>query len=123
MSNQSLGTGRVFAIVGLSVGLITLMISFVPFIGVIAVVPGVFALSASITAVMLARRGKSPFTLSTIALAISFIGFIIAVLWAVIFYQATKKKDTPQQEKPRQSIERVYTPPSILQHGDCCSYY
>jgi predicted PurR-regulated permease PerM len=100
MSETAKAFGRTFAILGLAFGLLALLLSFVPVIGIIAAAPGVIAFIASFIAVLLARRGNAPLGLSTVALAISTLGLLIALIWGLIFYQATKKRELPEQQEP-----------------------
>lgn len=100
--------GQIFAIAGLALGIFTLLVAFVPFIGVFAAGPGILGFGASLTAVLMARRGKAPPGLSTVALALAVLGLLIAFVWGMIFYQATKKRDyEPRQKDTGRGMEMV----------------
>ena len=101
--------GQILAIAGLVLGIFTLLVAFVPFVGVFAAIPGIFAFGASLTAVLMARRGSAPPAVSTVALALAVLGLLIAIVWGMIFFQATKKRPEPSGPAAREDgMEMVY---------------
>jgi len=114
MSETAKAFGRTLAILGLAFGLLALLLSFVPVIGIIAAAPGVIAFIASIVAVILASKGNGPKGLSSVALAISALGLLIALIWGLLLYQATKKRDLPEQKSP-EGTEMVQIRNGLLQ--------
>ena len=109
--------GNILTVAGLALAILTLLISFVPCIGTLAVIPGVLAIIFSAFAVKEAAKGNAPKTLTTASLAISIIGVVIAIIWAVfiisvtprqkprdLFYPQKKYKNIEENDDSRKSI-------------------
>lgn len=84
-TGQSSTAGQGLGIAGLILGIIALIIAFIPCIGVLAVVPGGVALVLSIVGMTQANRGDGSKGLVVAALVISVLSVVVAIAWGVFF--------------------------------------
>lgn len=82
---------RSLGISGLVLGVITLLISFIPCLGAYAFIPGVVAICISTTGLVMARRQHIPKTILVAALIISLIGTATAIGWALYMNNVMSK--------------------------------
>jgi hypothetical protein len=80
------GAGQGFGVAGFVLGLIALILSFIPCLGMYAVVPGVIAIIFSAIAFSQANRANAPRGLIIAALIISITGTLIAS-WQLVMIQ------------------------------------
>jgi uncharacterized membrane protein len=83
--------GQGFGITGLVVGIIALIVSFIPCIGLLALLPALIAIVFSIVALTQANRGQGAKGLIIAAIVVSSLAFLVSVGWAVYF---TREVDT-----------------------------
>lgn len=76
--------GEGFGIAGLILGILALIVAFIPCIGLIALVPGVIAIILSIVALMQANQGNGAKGLIIAALVISILATCIAAIWGIV---------------------------------------
>lgn len=84
-TGQSSTAGQGLGIAGLILGVLALLIAFIPCIGVLAVVPGAVALILSILGMTQANRGDGSKGLVVAALVLSILSVVVAVAWGVFF--------------------------------------
>lgn len=76
--------GQLAGVVGIVFGIISLIVAFIPCIGIIALFPGLLAIVFSITSIVQASRGNGSRGLGIAALLVSLLSILIAVIWLVI---------------------------------------
>jgi hypothetical protein len=76
--------GEGFGIAGLILGILALIVAFIPCIGLIALVPGIIAVILSIVALMQANQGNGAKGLIIAALVISILATCIAAIWGIV---------------------------------------
>ena len=82
------GAGQGFGVAGFVIGLIALIISFIPCLGLYAFVPGIIALIFSIVALTQANRASASRGLIIAALVISSVATVIASWQFVMVHRA-----------------------------------
>jgi hypothetical protein len=80
------GAGQGFGVAGFVLGLIALILSFIPCLGMYALVPGVIAIVFSAVAFLQAGRANAPRGLIIAALVISILGSSLAT-WQIVMVQ------------------------------------
>lgn len=78
MTNNSSNAGQGFGIAGFVLGIIALIISFIPCLGMYALVPGVVAIALSAVGLSQATKANASKGLIIAALVISILGTVIA---------------------------------------------
>ena len=93
--------GQVAGIIGIVMGIISLIVAFIPCVGIVAFVPGGIAIVFSIISIVQANRGNGAKTLSIVSLVISSIAIVIAAAWLMLFSGITtianKAINNPEQ--------------------------
>jgi len=87
---------RALGITGLVIGVITLLISFVPCLGVFAFIPGVVGIVISFTGIMMARKQHVQKNILVAALVISLIGTATSMGWA-LYTNNVMNKDASEE--------------------------
>jgi uncharacterized membrane protein len=82
---QSSTAGQGLGIAGLILGILAILIAFIPCIGVLAVVPGGVALILSIIGMTQANRGDGSKGLVVAALVLSILSIVVAIAWGIFF--------------------------------------
>ncbi len=77
--------GQVAGIIGVVLGVISLIVAFIPCVGVVAFIPGGLALIFSIISIVQANRGDGSKALGIASFIVSCIAIIIAVVWLMVF--------------------------------------
>ena len=77
--------GQGFAIAGLVIGILALLISFIPCIGITAILIGILAVVFSAVAFSMARKSDSQKGMALAALIVSSLAVIIGFVWIVFF--------------------------------------
>ncbi len=80
--------GKTMGIAGLVLGILAAVLSFVPCLGMWAIVPGIIGLILSAIAMMQAGKTNSPKGMAIGGLICSIIGIIIAAYWIYALYFA-----------------------------------
>ncbi len=80
--------GQGFGVAALVVGIIALILSFIPCIGVIALLPAVVGIVFGVIAFMQANRGNGAKGLIISALIVSSLALVASVAWSYYFTQA-----------------------------------
>ena len=88
MEEKKSNAGQGLGIAGLVLGIIALIISFIPCIGLYALVPGIIAIVLSAVALSQAKSANAAKGLIIAALVISIIGTAIAALQGLVFKSA-----------------------------------
>jgi len=94
MSEEKTNAGQGLGIAGFVLGLIALIISFIPCLGMYALVPGIPAIVLSAIGLSQANKGNGAKGLIIAAIVISIIGTIIAGVWGVIAITATSATES-----------------------------
>jgi hypothetical protein len=84
MEEQHSNAGQGLGIAGLVLGIIALIIAFIPCFGWVAIVPGAVALVLSIVGLSQATKVNAPKGVIIAALVISIIGTSVAAIWGVL---------------------------------------
>lgn len=71
-------------IIGIVLGIISLIVAFIPCVGIVAFFPGVLAIVFSIISIVQASNGNGKKGLGIAALIISIVSVVIAAVWIVI---------------------------------------
>lgn len=77
--------GQAMGIIGIVLAVISLILAFIPCIGVVAFLPGALALVFSIISIVQAANGYGSKSLGIGALIVSLISILLAAVWLVIF--------------------------------------
>lgn len=93
--------GQVAGIIGIVMGIISLIVAFIRCVGIVAFVPGGIAIVFSIISIVQANRGNGAKTLGIVSLVISSIAIVIAAAWLMLFSGITtianKAINNPEQ--------------------------
>jgi hypothetical protein len=76
--------GQGFGIAGMILGVLALVIAFIPCVGLIAIVPGAIAIILSIIGLIQANQGNGAKGLIIAALVISILATSIAAIWGIV---------------------------------------
>ena len=77
--------GQVMGIIGIVLGVISLIVAFIPCVGVVAFIPGILALLFSVISIVQASRGNGSKGLGIVALVVSCLAILLAALWLSVF--------------------------------------
>ena len=80
--------GQGFGIASLILGILALLIAFIPCIGIFALLPGIIAIVLSIVGLSQARNSNGTTGIIIAGLVISIIGTLIAAVW-ILFFSAS----------------------------------
>jgi hypothetical protein len=83
--NRKTTDGQVTGIIGIVLGVISLIVAFIPCIGVVAFFPGGLAIIFSVISILQATRGNGAKSLGIISLVISFLAILLAAAWLILF--------------------------------------
>jgi hypothetical protein len=83
--NRKTTEGQVTGIIGIVLGVISLIVAFIPCIGVVAFFPGGLAIIFSVISILQATRGNGAKGLGIISLVISFLAILLAAAWLMLF--------------------------------------
>lgn len=86
-------------ILGLILGVIALIISFVPFIGALALIPGIVAVVLATAGLMQAKKNHSSKSLFVITLVIAIAATVIASAWGISLAHSNSDKVQPYDVK------------------------
>jgi len=98
-----------FAIIGLVLGILSLLFSFIPCIGMFGGIPAIIALIFSGLAFMKAKDNGDPKTLSIIASVISLLAMAIALFWFITLKSATNDIDVNMDNSNYTDCETLMT--------------
>ncbi len=87
---MSSGAGQGFGVAGFVIGIITLILSFIPCLGMYAIIPGVLALVFAIIGYSQAASANAPRGLIIAALVIAIVGTSVAAWQLTIVHRATR---------------------------------
>ncbi|HEY4787827.1 MAG TPA: DUF4190 domain-containing protein, partial [Bacteroidales bacterium] len=88
MEEKKSNAGQGLGIAGLVLGIIALLIAFIPCVGLYALLPGGIAIVLSVVAFSQAKKANAAKGLIIAALVISIIGTAIAAVWGLVFATA-----------------------------------
>ena len=93
--------GQVTGIIGVVLGVISLIVAFIPCVGVVAFLPAALAIIFSVISIVQATRGNGAKGLGIASLIISILATLIAALWlagiSIIANEAIKDPETFEQ--------------------------
>jgi biopolymer transport protein ExbB/TolQ len=90
--------GQGLGIAALILGIVSFVVSFIPCIGLLAIIPGIVAIILSIVALSQAQKENAAKGIVIAALIISILGTSIAILWSVFFASAFQKDSWLRQQ-------------------------
>lgn len=94
-------------IIGIVMGIISLIVAFIPCVGVVAFLPGGLAIIFSIISIVQASRGNGAKSLGIISLVVSSLAIILAAAWLMIFSGLSTITDSALKDPiQRQQIEK-----------------
>jgi hypothetical protein len=105
--------GQVMGIIGIVLGVISLIVAFIPCVGVVAFLPGGLAIVFSIISILQASKGNGSKSLGIISLIISGIAVVIAAAWLMLFSGLSfianeTMKDPKKMENIEKEIREVF---------------
>ncbi|MDD2197065.1 MAG: hypothetical protein PHE03_07380 [Bacteroidales bacterium] len=77
--------GQVTGIIGIVLGIIALIVAFIPCIGVVAFLPGGLAIIFSVISIVQASKGNGSKGLGIAALIVSVLATLLAAAWLLLF--------------------------------------
>jgi hypothetical protein len=77
--------GQVTGIIGIVLGVIALIVAFIPCVGVVAFLPGGLAIIFSVISIVQASKGNGAKGLGIAALIVSVLATLLAAAWLVLF--------------------------------------
>jgi hypothetical protein len=83
--NRRTTEGQVTGIIGIVLGVISLIVAFIPCVGVVAFLPGGLAIIFSIISIVQATRGNGSKGLGIVSLVVSSLAILLAVAWLMLF--------------------------------------
>lgn len=84
MEEQTSNAGQGLGIAALVLGIVALILAFIPCFGWIALIPGIIAIILAVVALSQASQARAPKGLIIAALVISILGTSVAAVWGVI---------------------------------------
>lgn len=88
-------------IIGIVMGIISLIVAFIPCVGVVAFLPGGLAIIFSIVSIVQASRGNGSKSLGIVSLVVSSLAILLAAAWLMLFsgisYVANEAMKNPNQ--------------------------
>ena len=91
---QKQNAGLDLGTAGLVIGIIALLVSFIPGLGALGIIPGIIAIILSLVALIQAIKGGGAKKLVVTALIISILGTVIAGIWSARLMSVNKSGDT-----------------------------
>ena len=82
--------GQGLGIAGFVLGILALILAFIPCIGILALIPGIIGITLSAIALSQANSGNGSKGLIIAALVISIIGTAVGAIWPLAFASAAK---------------------------------
>jgi hypothetical protein len=92
-------TWKTLAIIALVLGILALLFSFIPCLGMYAIFPGILALGLAVASIVMAGKINAPKGMAIAALVCALLGSAIAG------YQAYKLKQAVEDPKLKQGLE------------------
>ncbi|MBT3207855.1 MAG: hypothetical protein HN704_08795 [Bacteroidetes bacterium] len=86
-------SGQTFGIIGFIFAVLAFIFAFIPCIGIIAILPGIFAIIFSALGLVQANKSNSPKGLIIAALVISIVSVIVASIWGLFFIRVANERD------------------------------
>ena len=83
--NRKTTEGQVMGIIGIVMGVISLIVAFIPCVGVVAFLPGGLAIIFSIISIVQATRGNGAKVLGIVSLIVSSLAILLAAAWLMVF--------------------------------------
>jgi len=94
MSNyNNTNSGQTFGIVGFIFAILAFIFAFIPCIGIVAIIPGVFALIFSALGLSQANRANAAKGLIIAALVLSIISILVASIWGLFLVKVSKENN------------------------------
>jgi hypothetical protein len=90
MEENKTDAGQGLGIAGFVLGIVALIVAFIPCVGVLALIPGIIAITLSGIAYSQARKGNGAKGLIIAALVISILGTAVAAIWPLAFASVAK---------------------------------
>lgn len=76
------------SVAGMILGILALLFSFIPCMGILSVIPAIIGLILGIMGYRRAKEDVSPTTMGLVAIITSILALIISILWGVLFAKA-----------------------------------
>ncbi len=106
--------GQGFGIAGLVVGLLALILAFIPCVGVIAIGPGAIAIVLSVVGLIQANQGNGAKGLIIAALVVSIVATGIAAVWGIVIggitrdsHRFTERVERMVERTDREDLRRL----------------
>ncbi len=108
VNNARTNAGQGFGIAGLVVGLLALILAFIPCVGVVAIGPGAIAIVLSVVGLIQANQGNGAKGLIIAALVVSILATSIAAIWGIVIGGISRdtKRFTERVERVVERTER-----------------
>jgi predicted transcriptional regulator len=90
MEENKTDAGQGLGIAGFVLGIVALIVAFIPCVGVLALIPGIIAITLSGIAYSQANKGNGAKGLIIAALVISILGTAVAAIWPLAFASVAK---------------------------------
>lgn len=99
--------GQGLGIAGLVVGIVALLISFIPCVGVFALVPGIIAIVLSSIGLSQANKNNGEKGIIIAGLVVSILSTIIAAVWAIFMTQGARELNKLKNEFEKETLEQL----------------
>lgn len=93
MEEQTSNAGQGLGIASLVLGIVALILAFIPCFGWIALIPGIIAIILAVVALSQASQARAPKGIIIAALVISILGTSVAAVWGVIIGTVASQSD------------------------------
>ena len=103
--------GQVMGVIGIVLGAVSMVVAFIPCIGVVALIPGVLAITFSIISITQANRGNGAKGLGIAALIVSILSVLLAVLWLMVIGGGSFIANKAMREKVEFNFYESELPP------------
>lgn len=107
MEEKKSNAGQGLGIAGLVLGIIALIISFIPCLGIWALVPGIIAIVLSAVALSQAKKANASRGLIIAALVISILGTVIAGVWGYVIKKSYSSVKSAVEMMDTKSMEEL----------------
>jgi len=98
--------GQVTGIVGIVLGVISLIVAFIPCVGIVAFLPGGLAIIFSVISIVQASKGNGAKGLGIAALIVSILATLLAAAWLVLFSGLIIANESMNDPKTFERIEQ-----------------
>lgn len=104
---KSSNAGQGMGVAALVLGILTVLVSFVPCVGVAAIFLGVIAIVLGIISYTTAKKGNAPTGMPIAGLILGVVGTIFASMWILFFVVAANANPLPDENEIGATLDSI----------------